>query len=58
MRPNKKGEAPDEGREATGDLTRFLEAEIWPRIPPKELDRPSMSRAERERILGLGQEGR
>jgi antitoxin VapB len=34
-------------------LTRFLEEEIWPLIPPDQLGRP-LSKAEREEILGFG----
>jgi len=40
-----------------GDLLRFLETEIWPLIPVEELDRPPMTKAEREEILGYGPEG-
>lgn len=37
-------------------LTRFLEEEIWPLIPPDQLGKP-MSKAEREKILGFGEHG-
>jgi antitoxin VapB len=37
-------------------LTRFLEEEIWPLMPPDELGR-QMSKAEREEILGFGEHG-
>ena len=37
-------------------LTRFLEEEIWPLIPPDQLGRP-VSKAEREEILGFGEDG-
>jgi len=37
-------------------LTRFLEEEIWPLLPPDQLGRP-LSKAERERILGFGEHG-
>lgn len=37
-------------------LTRFLEEEIWPLIPPDQLGRP-VSKAEREQILGFGTDG-
>jgi antitoxin VapB len=37
-------------------LTRFLEEEIWPLIPADQLGKP-MSKAEREEILGFGQDG-
>lgn len=47
-------------RVADGDrvsrLRRFLETEVWPTIPPKELGR-RMSREEEEQILGYGREG-
>jgi len=35
-------------------LTRFLQEEIWPLVPPEELGKP-MSKAEREEILGFGE---
>ncbi len=34
----------------------YLEDEVWPRVPADELGRP-LTRAEREEILGYGQEG-
>jgi antitoxin VapB len=37
-------------------LTRFLEDEIWPLIPPDQLGKP-LSKAEREQILGFGEDG-
>ena len=37
-------------------LTRFLEEEIWPLVPPDQLGKP-VSRAEREEILGFGEHG-
>jgi antitoxin VapB len=37
-------------------LRRFLETEVWPAVPAKELGR-KMSREEEERILGYGEEG-
>jgi antitoxin VapB len=37
-------------------LNRFLEEEIWPLIPPDQLGRP-VSKAEREEILGFGEDG-
>jgi antitoxin VapB len=47
-------------RVADGDresrLRRFLESEVWPRIPPEELGR-TLTREEEEEILGYGQEG-
>ena len=47
-------------RMADGDrsarLRRFLETEVWPTIPARELGR-RMSREEEEQILGYGREG-
>ena len=37
-------------------ILRFLEREVWSRIPPDQAGRPP-DRAERERILGYGEEG-
>jgi antitoxin VapB len=37
-------------------LTRFLEEEIWPLVPPAQLGKPA-SKAEREEILGFGEHG-
>jgi antitoxin VapB len=37
-------------------LTRFLEEEIWPLVPPNQLRKP-LSKAEREQILGFGDDG-
>jgi antitoxin VapB len=37
-------------------LTRFLEEEIWPLIPPDQLGRP-LSKSEREQLLGFGEHG-
>jgi antitoxin VapB len=37
-------------------LTRFLEEEIWPLVPPDQLGKP-VSKAEREEILGFGEDG-
>ena len=34
------------------DLLRLLEFEIWPLIGAEKLDRPPMSRIERDRALG------
>lgn len=44
-------------RRRPGELKRFLETEIWPQIPSDLLDRPPMTKAEREEILGIGPEG-
>jgi antitoxin VapB len=38
-------------------LRRFLEDELWAQLPQEVLDRPPMTRAEREQILGYGPEG-
>lgn len=39
-----------------GRLTRFLEREVWARVPAQQLGHMP-DRAERERILGYGTEG-
>lgn len=39
-----------------GDLARFLETQIWPQLP-EELRGKSISKAEREEILGYGPGG-
>jgi antitoxin VapB len=46
-----------EGQRRRKDLFRFLEEEIWPFIPPEELDQPPLTKEEREKILGIGPEG-
>jgi antitoxin VapB len=40
-----------------GNLRRFLEDEIWPRVPPEVRDGTPMTKAEREELLGYGPEG-
>ena len=47
------GVADAEGR---ARLRRFLEREVWSRIPPDQLGK-APSRTEREAILGYGEEG-
>lgn len=37
-------------------LHRFLDLEVWSRIPPDQLGK-ALGKAERERILGYGREG-
>ena len=37
-------------------LRRFLETEVWPRVPPEELGR-RMTREAEDEILGYGKEG-
>ena len=39
------------------NLLRFLEEEIWPLVPEEERGQPSLTKAEREEILGIGPEG-
>ena len=39
------------------DLRTFLEEEIWPLVPEGERGQPSLTKAEREEILGIGPEG-
>lgn len=43
-------------RQREEHLTRFLEEEIWPLVPPDQLGKP-LSKAEREQILGFGEDG-
>lgn len=38
------------------DLVRFLEEEVWPRVPRSELGR-RWSRSKEEKLLGYGKEG-
>jgi antitoxin VapB len=38
-------------------MQQWLETEIWPQIPDALLDKPPMTKAEREEILGIGPEG-
>jgi antitoxin VapB len=45
------GEKPHRG------MRRWLETEIWPQIPEEDRNRPPMTKAEREEILGIGPEG-
>ena len=37
-------------------VQRFLSREVWSKVPPDQLGRPP-GRQERDRILGLGQQG-
>lgn len=39
------------------NMREWLETEIWPHIPEEELDKPPMTKAEVEEILGFGPEG-
>jgi antitoxin VapB len=43
-------------REKPQDMQEWLETEIWPRIPEKELRTP-LTKEEVEDILGFGPEG-
>jgi antitoxin VapB len=43
-------------RQRPGHRARFLEVEVWSRIPTHQLGHPP-ERDERERILGYGEEG-
>jgi antitoxin VapB len=43
-------------RDRKGEVMRFLEREVWPRIPPRLLGR-GVSKREREKILGYGPRG-
>ncbi len=46
-----------EAKRKRKDLLTFLEEEIWPHIPPEQLGKPSLTKAEVEEILGIGAEG-
>jgi antitoxin VapB len=46
-----------EGKRRRSDILTFLEEEIWPFVPPEELGKPSLTKEEREEILGIGPEG-
>jgi len=43
-------------RDRRDDLRAFMEREVWPVVPPKELGK-TLSRKQREQILGYGPEG-
>lgn len=45
------------GQRPQQSMREWLETEIWPLIPPEELDRPPLTKAEVEDILGYGPEG-
>jgi antitoxin VapB len=38
-------------------MRQWLETEIWPQIPAEDRNRPPLTKAEREEILGIGPEG-
>jgi hypothetical protein len=44
------------GRPRLAHILDFLEKEIWPNIPRKQLGR-GVTKGERERILGFGKDG-
>jgi antitoxin VapB len=48
--------ANENAEERIARLTRLLEDEIWPLIPPDELGKP-LSKEEVEEILGYGPDG-
>jgi len=48
--------ARDEAGQRVERLHRFLEEEIWPQIPP-EVRGKTITKAEREEILGYGPDG-
>lgn len=49
----RRGETLEQRRER---IKRFLEEEVWPQIPP-DVRGKSITKAEREEILGYGPEG-
>lgn len=44
-------------KRSANEMREWLEREIWPQIPPEELDRRPLTKAEVEEILGIGPEG-
>jgi hypothetical protein len=44
-------------RKRPASMRQWLETEIWPHVPPEELDQPPLTKAEVEEILGIGPEG-
>ena len=48
--------ATDRGELPAARLRRFLEDELWPRVPDEERGR-RLSRAEEDELLGYGREG-
>jgi antitoxin VapB len=50
MRSNRRKRSPEE-------VQRWLETEIWSQVPDELLDRPPMTKAEREELLGYGPDG-
>jgi antitoxin VapB len=51
-----EGQSRSSVRQREERLTRFLEEEIWPLMPPDQLGKP-VSKTEREEILGFGEHG-
>lgn len=49
-RANRRKRSPEE-------VQRWLETEIWSQVPDELLDRPPMTKAEREELLGYGPNG-
>jgi antitoxin VapB len=45
------------GKRPWRDMREYLETEIWPQIPAELRDKPPMTKAEVEEILGFGPEG-
>ena len=54
MRLRLRGMGGTSGRQ---NLRRYLESHVWPLIPPAELGRPALTRAEEDQILGYGPDG-
>ena len=44
-------------KRSPAEVQQWLETEIWSQIPDKLLDRPPITKAEREEILGYGPDG-
>ena len=49
--------APEGREKRRGEFRRWLETEIWSKIPPESLGQEPMTKAEREAVLGYGPDG-
>jgi antitoxin VapB len=56
-RRDRLGPEGGERRRPEDGLLHYLETEIWPNIPDEVLDRPPMTKAEKEELLGYGPDG-
>jgi hypothetical protein len=56
-RHDRLGAKPRKRKRPEMSMHEWLEREIWPHIPPEELGKPPLTKAEVEEILGIGPEG-